>query len=106
VAALQTSVQSGASIAHNFASEAEKAKKTILSSRVVPPLKLDNKELGFVKQLKELQEKHHMLLLQHEQLKDSKSRAVEQLDSACEVNKGASQVMANLERKIKNLGQG
>jgi hypothetical protein len=70
VAALQTTVQSGASITQNFASEAEKAKKTILSSRVAPPLKLDNKELGFVKQLKDLQEEHRMLLLQHEQLKE------------------------------------
>jgi hypothetical protein len=46
-----------------------------------------------------------MLLLQHEQLKDSKSRAVEQLDSAREVNKGASQVIADLEGEINNLGQ-
>jgi hypothetical protein len=105
VAALQTTVQGGASIAQNFASEAEKAKKTILSSRVVPSLKLDNKELGFVKQLKELQEEHHKLLLQHEQLKDSKSRAVEQLNSAREVNKGALQVIADLEGEVKNLGQ-
>jgi hypothetical protein len=56
VAALQTSVQSGASIAQNFALETEKVKRIILSSRVAPPLKLDDKELGFVKHLKELQE--------------------------------------------------
>ncbi len=105
VAALETSVQCGASIAQNFASEAEKAKKTILSSRVAPPLKLDKKELGFVKQLKELQEEHCRLLLQHEQLKDSKSRAVEQLNSARKVNRGASQVIADLEGEIKNLSQ-
>ncbi len=98
-------VQSGSSIAQNFASEAEKAKKTILSSRAVPPLKLDNKELGFVKQPKELQKKHHISLVQHEKLKDSKSRAVDQLNSAREVNKGASQVIADLEGEIKNLGQ-
>ena len=62
VAALQTTVQSGASIAQNFAEEAEKARRTILSSRVAPSLQLDRKELGFVKQLKELQEVHHKLL--------------------------------------------
>ncbi len=43
--------------------------------------------------------------MQYEQLKESKSRAVEQLNAAREVNRGASQVIADLEGEIKNLGQ-
>jgi hypothetical protein len=76
VAALQTTVQSGASIAQNFAEEAEKARRTILSSRVAPSLQLDRKELGFVKQLKELQEVHHKLLSQHELLQATKKKGL------------------------------
>jgi hypothetical protein len=103
VSALQTSVQSGASIAQDFALETEKVKRKILSSRVTPPLKLDDKELGFVKQLKELQEEHRILHLRYEQLKTSKRGAVERLNSARDVNREASQVIADLEVKVKNL---
>ncbi len=64
------------------------------------------KELGFVKQLKELQEEHRILHLRYdEQLQASKRGTVEQLRSAREVNREASQVIADLEEKIKNLGQ-
>jgi hypothetical protein len=66
VAALQTSVQGGASLAQEFAVEVEKVKRKILSACVVPPLKLDDKELGFVKQLKELQQEHSDLQRRHE----------------------------------------
>jgi hypothetical protein len=105
VAALQTTVQGGASIAQNFAVEADKARRTILSARASPSLQLDSKELGFVKQLKELQEAHHKLLSQHELLQATKSRIVEQLNSAREANKGASLVTANLEEKVRTLEQ-
>jgi hypothetical protein len=103
VAALQTTVQSGASIAQNFVEVTENARRTILASRVSPSLKLDHKELGFVKQLKELQETHHKLSSQHELLQATKSRIAEQLNSAREANKKASLVTANLEEKVKSL---
>ncbi len=77
----------------------------ILSARVAPSLQLDRKELGFVKQLKELQEVHHKLLSQHELLQATKSRVLEQLNSAREANKGASLVIADLEEKVKLLEQ-
>ncbi len=50
VAALQMTVQSGASIAQNFAEEAEKARKTILASRVAPSLQLDHECQGILYQ--------------------------------------------------------
>jgi hypothetical protein len=105
VAALQTTVQSGTSMAQNFALETEKVQRKIPSSRVVPLLKLDNKELGFVKQLKELQEEHRMQLMRYEQLKASKEGVVEQLNSARGVNRETSQVIADFEERIKFLDQ-
>jgi hypothetical protein len=102
---LQTSVQSGAFIAQNFVVESEKVKRKILSSRVVPPLKLDDKELGFVKQLKDLQEEHRVQLMRYEQLKTSKKGSVDQLNTARIVNREASQVIADLEERIKFLDQ-
>jgi hypothetical protein len=105
VVSLQTSVQSGAALAQGFTVEAEKVKKKTLSSYVVPPLKLDDKELGFVKQLKELQEEHRVLQVRYEHLQASKGGAVEQLNSAREVNREALQVIADLEERIKILNQ-
>jgi hypothetical protein len=55
---LQMSVQSTTSLAQSLKVEADKVKRKILSAHVTPSLKLDDKELGFVKQLKELQSEH------------------------------------------------
>jgi hypothetical protein len=84
---------------------ADQVKKEILKSRVVPELKLDDKELGYVKQLKELQDEYCMQLMRHEQLEASKKGVVVQLNSAREVNRATSQVIADLEEKIKFLHQ-
>ncbi len=48
---------------------------------------------------------HHKLLSQHELLQATKSRVLEQLNSAREANKGASLVIADLEEKVKLLEQ-
>jgi hypothetical protein len=77
----------------------------VLSVHVVPALKLNDKEVGFVKQLKELQSEHSGLQRCYENLQESKQRAVEQLITSREVNREASQVIAVLEEKIKILGQ-
>jgi hypothetical protein len=74
----------------------------VLSTHVVPSLKLDDKELGFVK---ELQEEHRVLQVRYEYLQTSKRGAVEQLNSAREVNREASQVIADLEERVKILDQ-
>ncbi len=80
-------MQGTSSLAQGLKEQADKLKRMVLSTHVVPSLKLDDKELGFVKQLKELQGDHHMLGLQHGQLKDQKDRILEHLNSAREVNK-------------------
>jgi hypothetical protein len=94
VATLQMTMQSGAALAQNLKAETQEVKDKILSPRVVPELKLDDKELGFVKQLKHLQ-------AEHVRPQASKNGAVEQLNTSREVNREASQVIADLETKIK-----
>jgi hypothetical protein len=103
--ALQQSLQGTASLDQELKEQADKFKRMFLSTHVVPSLKLDDKELGFVKQLKELQEEHRVQLMWYEQLKASKKGAVEQLNSAREVKREASQVIADLEERIKFLDQ-
>jgi hypothetical protein len=105
VVALQQSLQGTSSLAQGLKEQAEKLKRMVLSTHVIPSLKLDDKELGFVKQLKDLQEEHRVQLMRYEQLKASKKGAVEQLNSAREVNREASQVIADLEERIAFLDQ-
>jgi hypothetical protein len=61
--------------------------------------KLDDKELGYVKQLKELQREHSVLLLDYERLQESKEGAVKQPNTAREVNRETSQLIADLEER-------
>jgi hypothetical protein len=63
--ALQLSVQETHVLAQGLKDEARKLKDVIISSNIASSLKLDGKELGYVKQLKELQRDHSELLLEH-----------------------------------------
>jgi hypothetical protein len=105
VVALQQSLQGISSLAQGLKEQVDKLKRMVVSVHVVPSLKLDDKDLGYVKQLKDLQEEHRKLLLQYEQLKESKSGAVQQLNTAREVNREISQVIADLDERIKLLEQ-
>jgi hypothetical protein len=106
VGALQQSLQGTSSLAQGLKKQAEKLKKMVLSTHVVPSLKLDDKELGYVKQLKELQREHSVLLLEYERLQESKEGAVKQLNTAArEVNRETSQLIADLEERNKFLDQ-
>ncbi len=87
VEALQISVQGTNVLAQGLKEETNKLKEIIVSSDIVPSLKLDDKELGYVKQLKELQREHSVLLLEHKRLQESKEGAVKQLNTAREVNR-------------------
>ncbi len=77
----------------------------VLSTHVVPSLKLDDKELGYVKQLKGLQREHSVLLLEYERLQEFKEGAVKQLNTAREINRETSQLIADLEERNKFLDQ-
>ncbi len=105
VVALQQQLQGTSSLAQGLKEQADNLKRMVLSTHVVPSLKLDDKDLGFVKQLKELQVEHYAHLILHEQLEASKKRDVDQLNAAREVNREASQVIADLEERIKYLDQ-
>ncbi len=105
VEALEMSVQGTHVLAQGLKEEASKLKEIIVSSNIVPSLKLDDKELGYVKQLKELQRKHSVLLLEHKQPQESKEGVVKQLNTAREVNREASQLITDLEERTKFLGQ-
>ncbi len=98
-------MQGTSSLAQGLKEEADKLKRKVLSTNVVPSLKLDGKELGYVKQLKELQREHSVLLLEHKRLQESKEGAVKQLNTAREVNRETSQLIADLEERNKFLGQ-
>jgi hypothetical protein len=99
IESLQQSLQGTSSLAQGLKEEADKLKKRVLSTHVVPSLKLDDKELGYVKQLKELQREHGVLRLEYERLQESKEGAVKQLNTAREVNREASQLIADLEER-------
>jgi hypothetical protein len=103
--ALQLSVQGTHVLAQGLKDEARKLKDVIVSSDIVPSLELDGKELGYVKQLKELHRVHSELLLEHKRLQESKEGVVKQLHTAREVNRETSQVIADLEERNKFLGQ-
>jgi hypothetical protein len=103
--ALQMSLQGTNVLAQGFKEEARNLKETIVSSNIVPSLKLDDKELGYVKQLKELQREHSVLQLEHKRLQDSTERAVKHLNTAREINGETSQVIADLQGRNKSLGQ-
>ncbi len=105
VVALQQQLQGTSSLAQGLKEQADKLKKMVLSTHVVPSLKLDAKDLGVVTQLKELQVEHYAHLVLHEQLEASRNRVVDQLNAAREVNREASQVIADLEERIKFLEQ-
>jgi hypothetical protein len=105
VVALQQSLQGTSSLAQGLKEQVDKLKRMVLSVHVVPSLKLDDKELGYVKQLQELQREHSMLLLEHERLQESKEGVVKQLHTAREVNRETSQLIADLEERNKFLGQ-
>ncbi len=72
-------------LAQGLKDEARKLKDVIISSNIVPSLKLDGEELGYVKQLKELHRDHSVLLEEHRQLQESKEGVVKQLHTAREV---------------------
>jgi hypothetical protein len=72
VASLLMSVQGATSLAQGLKLAADQIKEDILNSRFVPELKLDDKELGFVKQLKDRQEEHRGLQRRYEDLQTSK----------------------------------
>jgi hypothetical protein len=105
VEALQQQLQGTASLAQGIKEKADKLKKMVLSTHIVPSLKLDDKDLGFVRQLRDLQAEHYALRVVHEQLKESKDGAVKQLNTAREVNRKIAQVVADLEERIKFLEQ-
>jgi hypothetical protein len=63
VAALQQSLQGTSSLAQGLKEEANKLKKIVVSAHIVPSLQLDGKDLGYVKQLQELQHEHSVQLL-------------------------------------------
>jgi hypothetical protein len=67
--------------------------------------KLDNKELGFVKQLKELQSEHSDLQRRQELLEASKKRVFDQFATMRAGNNEAAQVISDLEGRVKNLDQ-
>jgi hypothetical protein len=105
VVALQQQLQGTSSLAQGLKEQADKLKKMILSTHVVPSLDLDDKDLGAVKQLKELQNEHYSHLVVHAQLEASRKGVVDQLNAAREVNRAEAQVIANLEERIKFLEQ-
>ncbi len=105
VEALQLSVQGTHVLAQGLKDEARKLKDVIVSSNIVPSLKLDGEELGYVKQLKELHRDHGVLLEEHRQLQESKEGVVKQLHTAREVNRETSQLIADLEERNKFLSQ-
>ncbi len=85
---------------------ANKVKEKVLSAHVVLSLKLDDKELGFVQQLKEPQEEHHRLHIQHTLLEDSKKRLKEDKLAVMQSgNDEAAGLISNLGGSIKGLDQ-
>jgi hypothetical protein len=101
--ALQLSVQGTHVLAQGLKDEARKLKDVIVSSDIVPSLRLNGEELGYIKQLKELHLNHRVLLEEHRQLQESREGVVKQLLTAREVNRETSQLIADLETKIKLL---
>jgi hypothetical protein len=66
---------------------------------------LDDKELGFVKQLKRLQTEHSNLQMRHELLEESKKRVLEQFTTMRAGIDEAAEVISDLEGRIKELDQ-
>ncbi len=77
VVALQQQLQGTASLAQGLKEQADKLKRMVLSTHVIPSLKLDDKDLGVVKQLRELQKEHYAHLVVHAQLESSRQGVVD-----------------------------
>jgi hypothetical protein len=105
VESLHKASQSSVVLAQDLKVAANKVKEKVLSVHVVPSLKLDDKELCFVKQLKELQEKHRGLQIQHTLLEDSKKRLKDKLAVMQSGNDEAAGLIFSLEGRIKGLDQ-
>jgi hypothetical protein len=80
-----------------------KVREKLLSVYVVLVLKLDDKELGFVKQLKTLQAEHSNLQRRRELLESSKKKVMENMEGMLTNNGQAAKVITDLEKRISVL---